>query len=249
MASEFKRSLRSLHGSFSGALQLWRYHHSRPDGHRIENDLRKTPGMIKRDRRRPHLGKRTVQSSHLAKHTQWEGRFVKSKRVKAGGGFCQRKEDEVTLEDPVQEESDSKSESHVIEAFLTDGHNTKPLSCGKHLARMALWMLSFSKSCLIPLSETYMMLVWAMHCAVLLEGLRTTATLIVFLLCSHNSFSDSPNSASLVVAFLCRNSVSPLVRSYHLSSCFKQPSLISTNLFDHFSSFCHSSHNTICASW
>ena len=33
-----------------------------------------------------------------------------------------------------------------------------------------------------------MMLVWAMHCAVLLEGLRTTATLIVFLLCSHNSF-------------------------------------------------------------
>ena len=96
--------------------------HSRPDGHRIENDLRKTPGMIKRDRRRPHLGKRTVQSSHLAKHTQWEGRFVKSKKSQS------RVEDS---EDPVQEESDSKSESHVIEAFLTDGHNTKPLSCGK----------------------------------------------------------------------------------------------------------------------
>ena len=117
------------------------------------------------------------------------------------------------------------------------------------LARMAMWMLSFSKPCVIPLSETQTMFVWAMHCAVLLEGLRTTATLIVFLLCSHNSFSDSPNSASLVVAFLCRNSVSPLVRSYHLSSCLKQPFLISTNLFDHFSSFCHSSHNTICASW
>ena len=53
--------------------------------------------------------------------------------VRTGGGFCQRKEDEVTLEDPVQEENDAKSESHVIEAFLTDGHNTKPLSCGKHL--------------------------------------------------------------------------------------------------------------------
>ena len=52
---------------------------------------------------------------------------------KQGGRFRGRKEDEATLEDPVQEESDSKSESHVIEAFLTDGHNTKPLSCGKHL--------------------------------------------------------------------------------------------------------------------
>ena len=49
-----------------------------------------------------------------------------------------------------------------------------------------MWMLSFYKPCVIPLSETYMMLVWALHCAVLLEGLRTTATLIVFLLCSHN---------------------------------------------------------------
>ena len=29
----------------------------------------------------------------------------------------------------------------------------------------------------------------------------------------------------------------PLVRSYHLSSCLKQPYLISTNLFDHFSPF------------
>ena len=49
--------------------------------------------------------------------------------------------------------------------------------------------------------------------------------------------SHSPNSASLVVAFLCRNSVSPLVRSYHLSSCLKQPFSISTIFFDHFSSF------------
>ena len=52
---------------------------------------------------------------------------------KQRGGFRGRKEDEATLEDPVQEESDSKSESHVIKAFLTDGHSTKPLSCGKHL--------------------------------------------------------------------------------------------------------------------
>ena len=91
---------------------------------------------------------------------------------KQGGRFRRRKEDEATLEDPVQEESDSKSESHVIEAFLTDGHNSKPLSCGKEsiLARMALWMLSFSWPCLIPLSDTYMMLVLAMHCAVLLVG-------------------------------------------------------------------------------
>ena len=49
--------------------------------------------------------------------------------------------------------------------------------------------------------------------------------------------SHSPNSANLVVAVLRRNSVSPLVRSYHLSSCLKQPFLSSTNLFDHFSSF------------
>ena len=105
------------------------------------------------------------------------------------------------------------------------------------LARMAMWMLSFSKPCLIHLSVTYMMLVRAMHCAVLFVALRTTATLIVFLLCSHNSFSDSPNSASLVVAVLRRNSVSPLVRSYHLSSCLKQPAFFLTNLLDHFSSF------------
>ena len=54
----------------------------------------------------------------------------------------------------------------------------------------------------------------------------------------HTSLQPhSPNSASLIVAFLHRNSVSPLVRSYHLSSCLKQPFLISTNLNDHFSSF------------
>ena len=87
-------------------------------------------------------------------------------------------------------------------------------------------MLSFSEPCVIPLSETYMMLVLAMHCAVLLEELRTTATLI------------------LVVAFLCRNSVSPLVRSYHLSSCLKQPFLISTNFIRPLFVLCHSSHNT-----
>ena len=51
--------------------------------------------------------------------------------VRTGGGFCQRKEDEVTLEDPVQEENDAKSESHVIKAFLTCGHSTKPLLRGK----------------------------------------------------------------------------------------------------------------------
>ena len=42
------------------------------------------------------------------------------------GGFRGREADEVTLED-----GDSKSESRVIEGFLTGGHNTKPLSCGK----------------------------------------------------------------------------------------------------------------------
>ena len=49
-----------------------------------------------------------------------------------------------------------------------------------------MWMLSFSKPCVIPLSETYMMLDLAIHCAVLLVALRTTATHIVFLVCSHN---------------------------------------------------------------
>ena len=43
----------------------------------------------------------------------------------------ERKEDEVTLEDPIQEESDAKSESHVIFAFQTCGHSTKPLLFGK----------------------------------------------------------------------------------------------------------------------
>ena len=128
--------------------------------------------MIKRDRRRPHLGKRTVQSSPRKTHPVGRNMCEVEEESKQGGRFRGRKEDEATLEDPVQEESDSKSESHVIEAFLTDGHNSKPLSCGKEsiLARMALWMLSFSWPCLIPLSDTFMMLVLAMHCAVLLVG-------------------------------------------------------------------------------
>ena len=74
-----------------------------------------------------------------------------------------------------------------------------------------------------------MMLVWAMHRAVLLVELQTTAALIVVLLCNHNRvllISDSPNSASVAVAFLRRNSVSHLVRSYHLSSCLNQPFFI-----------------------
>ena len=53
------------------------------------------------------------------------------RRVRAGRGFRGREADEVTLEDPVQEDGDSKSESRVIEGFLTGGHNTKPLSCVK----------------------------------------------------------------------------------------------------------------------
>ena len=77
-----------------------------------------------------------VQSSHLAKHIQWEGRIVASKKSQSRGrGFRGREADEVTIADPVQEDSDSKSESHVIEAFLTVGHNTKPLSCVKESER------------------------------------------------------------------------------------------------------------------
>ena len=80
MASEFKWSLRSLHGSLSDALQMWRYHHSRPDGHRIENDLRKTAAMIKRDRL--HLGKRTRKTHPV-------GRKIceVEEESKQGGGF------------------------------------------------------------------------------------------------------------------------------------------------------------------
>ena len=58
-------------------------------------------------------------------------KFCGVEESEQGGGFRGREADEVTLEDPVQVDGDSKSESRVIEGFLTGGHNTKPLSCGK----------------------------------------------------------------------------------------------------------------------
>ena len=94
----------------------------------------KLPGKEKkRDRLRHHLGKANeskVQTSQNRPSGK-EG-FVASKKSQSReGGFRGREADEVTLEDPVQEDGDSKSESRVIEGFLTGGHNTKPLSCGK----------------------------------------------------------------------------------------------------------------------
>ena len=68
----------------------------------------------------------TSQNTSSGKEVLWRRR-----RVRAGEGFRGREADEVTLEDPVQEDGDSKSESRVIEGFLTGGHNTKPLSCAK----------------------------------------------------------------------------------------------------------------------
>ena len=173
---------------------------------------------------------------------------------KQGGRFRGRKEDEATLEDPVQEESDSKSESHVIEAFLTDGHNSKPLSCGKEsiLARMALWMLSFSWPCLIPLSDTYMMLVLAMHCAVLLVGLRTTATHIVFLLFAATIVSSS--FLTLTKLSQSRSSFPAQELSVSLGEVIPLVFLPRAAVFDFYKFIrplfvlCHSSHNTICAS-
>ena len=100
-------------------------------------------------------------------------------------------------------------------------------------------MLSFSKPCVIPLSETYMMLFWAMHRAVLLVELQTTATLIVFLLCSHNRVLLILRLTKLSQ---CRSSFPAqelsvsLVRSYHLSSCLNQP-FFYTKLLDHLSAF------------
>ena len=107
------------------------------------------------------------------------------------------------------------------------------------LARMAMWMLSFSKPCVIPLSETFMMLVWAMHCAVLLVGLRTTATLIVFLLCSHNRVLLILRLTKLSQ---CRSGFPAQEYSASLgghTTCLLASNSrfwASTNLFDHFSS-------------
>ena len=61
----------------------------------------------------------TSQNTSSGKEVLWRRRRVRAEA------------DEVTLEDPVQEDGDSKSESRVIEGFLTGGHNTKPLSCAK----------------------------------------------------------------------------------------------------------------------
>ena len=109
---------------------------------------------------------------------------------------------------------------------------------------MAMWMLSFYKPCVIPLSETYMMLVLAMHCAVLLEGLRTTATLIVFLLCSHNSF------LTLTKLSQSRSSFPVQELSVSLGDVIPLVFLPRAAVFDFYKFIrplfvlCHSSHNT-----
>ena len=116
---------------------------------------------------------------------------------------------------------------------------------------MAMWMLSFYKPCVIPLSETYMMLVLAMHCAVLLEGLRTTATLIVFLLCSHNlvllilrlKLSQSRSSFPAQELSVSLGEVIPLV-FLPRAAVFE----FFSNLFDHFSSFATAVTTLFCAS-
>ena len=79
------------------------------------------------------------------------------------------------------------------EARKTSHHNTvswahEPCGCclSSHLVRSLF-------------HKTYTVLVWAMHCAVLLVALRTTATNIVFFFATtivSSSFSDSPNSVS-----------------------------------------------------
>ena len=47
------------------------------------------------------------------------------------GGFRKREEHYVTIDDPVQQESDAKTESNVIGVFLASGHSTRQLSCGR----------------------------------------------------------------------------------------------------------------------
>ena len=79
-----------------------------------------------------------------------------------------------------------KRSIHIHLPRIQFHHRTVPTETTLHLGPHGHVDAVFLKPCVTPLSETHTMFVWAMHCAVLLEGLRTTATLIVFLLCSHN---------------------------------------------------------------
>ena len=47
------------------------------------------------------------------------------------GGFWKREEHDVILDDPVQQESDCITESHVTGVFLAIGHSTRQLSYGR----------------------------------------------------------------------------------------------------------------------